>query len=199
MWPDVAVKIAQFSQTLPKKWPLKYYFLKKMLINNIPKVVKFCYRPIPASFYFRLFYMTQIKYKLIKALMVYLGLKPGWQDGRRRWIHWAMAAPQVVINLGDFLLEYLPPGRFKNSPTWSHRSCPSFCTVIVRSFHVNCCIFCIAWFSSWPLPTRLAPNFSFSRKKIIENFFFIISFNTTNRHYESIGIARFNKIYQKTT
>ena len=28
-------------------------------------------------FYFRLFYMTQIKYKLIKVFMVSLGLKPG--------------------------------------------------------------------------------------------------------------------------
>ena len=31
----------------------------------------------PLFLYFRLFYMTQIKYKLIKALMVCVGLKPG--------------------------------------------------------------------------------------------------------------------------
>ena len=35
--------------------------------------------------YFRLFYMTQIKYKLIKALMVCLGLEP--EDGRYTRIH----------------------------------------------------------------------------------------------------------------
>ena len=36
----------------------------------------------PLFVYFRLFYMTQIKYKLIKALMVCMGLEPraaGWK------------------------------------------------------------------------------------------------------------------------
>ena len=37
--------------------------------------------------YFRLFYMTQNKYILIKALMVCLGLEPGRQDGRHMRIH----------------------------------------------------------------------------------------------------------------
>ena len=49
---------------------------------------------IPASFvYLRLFYMARIKYKLIKALRVCLGLEPGVANGK---IHRAMAVPQII-------------------------------------------------------------------------------------------------------
>ena len=46
----------------------------------LPQIIKLSFSnngPIPASFYFRLFNMTQLKYKLIKGLMVCLGFQPG--------------------------------------------------------------------------------------------------------------------------
>ena len=47
--------------------------------GKIMILISFLNGPISATFlvYFRLFYMTQIKYKLILALRVCLGLKPG--------------------------------------------------------------------------------------------------------------------------
>ena len=46
----------------------------------------------PIFVYFRLFHATQFN-ELKKAYVVCLGLNLGQQDGRCRWIHWAMAAP----------------------------------------------------------------------------------------------------------
>ena len=52
--------------------------------------------PIPASFsiYFRLFNTLQFKLKLKKHRWCAWDLNPGRQDGRRKRIHWATAAPQ---------------------------------------------------------------------------------------------------------
>ena len=48
----------------------------RLILNSGP--ILFLNVPIrPLFAYFRLFYMTQIKYKLIKSLMVCLGLEPG--------------------------------------------------------------------------------------------------------------------------
>ena len=57
----------------------------------------------PRFVYFCLFHTTIFKYKLIKAQMVCLGLKLGWQDGRRKQIHRAFAA----FHLKQFLKNIL--------------------------------------------------------------------------------------------
>ena len=71
-----------------------FHFLKSGLI-----LASFCS--------FRLFYMTQIKSKLIKVLMVCWYLNPGQHDGRRRWIPWAMVAPLSYLGRQQKFTQFL--------------------------------------------------------------------------------------------
>ena len=97
------------------------------IISNLPsKLFDFLkmdqYRPL--FVYFRLFNMIQIKYILIKALVVVcLDSNQGQQDGRHRRIHWAMAAP-------------LQPICSQNPSGWKSSVTISFCSVL-RSKNFN--------------------------------------------------------------
>ena len=51
----------------------------------------------PLFVYFRIFHKTQININWKMCRWCALDSNPGWQDGRRRQIHWAMAAPQRTV------------------------------------------------------------------------------------------------------
>ena len=76
--------------------PFPTSFFISQAIIRIKTVDFFKNGPIPASLcFFMLFYMTQIKYKLIKVLMVCLGLEPG-AAGWRAWTNPVAMAPKTV-------------------------------------------------------------------------------------------------------
>ena len=64
----------------------------------------------PLFVYFRISHMTNIAqiWLYMKVYMVCLGFEPGWQGGRHRWIHWAMAAPR---KLKIITIRILPRGQ----------------------------------------------------------------------------------------
>ena len=61
------------------------------------------------SVYFRLFNMSQLKFKikLIKHRWCTWDSNPGRQDGRCRLIHWATAAPLSITNLSRKVLHWI--------------------------------------------------------------------------------------------
>ena len=56
-------------------------------------------------------------------------LNPGWQDGRRRRIHWAMAAPHS-INYNNQLIE-------KSGSFYRSQECPVFIVVLTLSGKIS--------------------------------------------------------------
>ena len=88
-----------------KQYSLIFFVLKcgqivRLFKNNLMRLFKLFFKnvPIPASFCSFHFptLMTNLQFDNTnwkKHRLCAWDLNPGWQDGRRRWIHWAMAAP----------------------------------------------------------------------------------------------------------
>ena len=72
--------------------------------------------------------------------MVCLGLEPGWQNQRRRWIHWAMAAPLLSLSL--YLTHLNRPGIM--GILWFNLLLDTWSSTIVLSIEKGCTSFILS-------------------------------------------------------